>query len=184
VTDLPDDHEDDLPTTEPISLPSLAADHFDEAQEAPTLPPPPVDEALAAAVAGMVIAAIGSRLDGIKGEVASLTDLVHECRNWERDAGATIGAIDRGLTSALSMSLDSDAKLIRLTDAVTALTNQVFLLTAASHQERETATHRYDSAMARIVKLEDYRREQTGENDGSMSAAVAAIKGSGFPVAE
>lgn len=100
----------ELPTM-PFSEAPPPLEHFTEAQEAPTLPPPPVDEALAAAVAGMVIAALGPQLNRVEKEVMDL-------RTKMRDAEPIIAAIDRGVGKALGLFVEASVNIERIADAI------------------------------------------------------------------
>lgn len=178
---------EDPPALKPPSVPPMPIEHFSEttathldrlaevsAQEAPTMPPPPVDEALAAAVADLVIKAIKPRLDRLSDELAQV-------RTEQQNMYAKLQGVDNGVGSALNVVTNCAAQVERVADAVMGLTVVVGGLSEELVAHREHTLDAYDRLGARVVKLEDYKREheidhgRQGEDDGSL--ALAALKG-------
>lgn len=115
MTALSDDEDapphDRVASRELSTEPPPALEHFTEAQEAPTLPPPPVDEALAAAVAGHVVAFLGKRLDRIEDELMAV-------RTWTQNHEPIIKTIDRTVGKLLEHAVDASANIDRMADAI------------------------------------------------------------------
>lgn len=137
--------------------PNVVPEEFREPLAGADTEPPPPD------FASIVIMELRPMLDRIDSELS-------EVRTWQHDKTPVLSALDNGIRSCF----DAIGSLMV---AIQHNTNAVLELSAKLDQHHHDLTHENDRIAARVTRLEDWRIEHTGEQNGSLVAAAAAIKG-------
>jgi hypothetical protein len=171
---LDDLHEDGPPLLEPPSVPPIPIEQLrppntserdtlpiaDAAQQVIDILAPKLDEIL-------------TKLSAIEKRVGHLDDEVIDLRANRITTVALLGALDRGVSATLNAVTTLDATVYHLKNAQTDTTNAVLRHTEELKRVRVESADLHDHAMARIVAIEDWKKEHTGEDDGSIVAALA-----------
>ena len=163
---------------------------MNESEIPPPLPPDPKvpkiepDTVPVPDAAQIVIEALAPKLDAIlteigliKRHVGHLDTEIVELRASRITSDAKINAIDTGVSAIFRMVGEIGAKAEYIRAAQRDTTDAVIEHTKALGEILSEMTDRHDHVMARVVAIEDWKKEHTGEADGSLVSAAAAFKG-------